>query len=253
MKRFGICLLALLIASPALANDLVLKSNPTDADGRITIGDVFDNAGNAAGVLLGYRSGATAVLDAATVQMVVSRNGASWDNPRGQRRIIVGNGADGAAPVDASADAVRPAQAGARNRDVLTYTHSMNAGDVVQAEDLVFASVAADGSDLPNDARPLVGKVVRYPVREGAVVHGNDLTQPVVVKRSETVKVTWSNGGLSLSMSGVATKDGARGDLIQVQNPTSKKMIDAVIVGPGEALAGPAADQLRSRMFLSSR
>jgi flagella basal body P-ring formation protein FlgA len=244
-------LLALFIASPAMADDLVLKPSPTDADGRITIGDVFDNAGASANVLLGYRSGASAVLDAATVQMVVSRNGASWDNPRGVRRIIVANGSDGVAATD---DAPAPrAQAGGRNRDVLTYTHSMNAGDVVQAEDLAFTSVADASGSLPSDARPLIGKVVRFPVREGAVVHSGDLTSPVVVKRSETVKVTWSNGGMALSMSGIAAKDGARGDLIQVQNPTSKKMIDAVIVGPGEALAGPAADQLRSRMLLSSR
>lgn len=255
MKRFGVCLLALLIAAPAMADDLVLKPSPSDADGRITIGDVFDNAGAEANVLLGYRTGASAVLDAATVQMVVSRNGASWANPRGVRRIIVANGSDGIASDDAPAPRTQVgAQAGARNRDVLTYTHSMNAGDVVQAEDLAFTSVAADLSgNLPNDARPLIGKVVRFPVREGAVVHSGDLTVPVVVKRSETVKVTWSNGGMSLSMSGIAAKDGTRGDLIQIQNPTSKKMIDAVIVGPGEALAGPAADQIRSRMLLSSR
>ncbi len=258
MKTIGIFLLATLIASPAMASDLVLKSNPSDGDGRITVGDVFDNAGSAAGVLLGYRNGATAVLDAATVQMVVTRNGASWDNPRGQRRIIVGSGVDGSSPADNApapqrASAQTGSQAGARNRDVLTYAHSMNAGEVVQAEDLTFASVAADGSDLPNDARPLVGKVVRFPVRQGAVVHTGDLTSPLVVKRAETVKVTWSNGNLAVSMSGLATKDAARGDLIQVQNPSSKKLIDAVITGPGEALAGPAADQLRSRMYLSSR
>ncbi len=252
MKKFGFCLLAMLIATPALAQDLVLKSSPSDGDGRITVGDVFDNAGASANVLLGYRTGATAVLDAATVQMVVSRNGASWDNPRGVRRIIVANGSDGS-PSDDNAPAPRT-QAGGRNHDVLTYSHSMKAGDIAQAEDFTFTSVAADVSgDLPSDARPLIGKVVRFPVREGAVVHGGDLTSPVVVKRSETVKVTWSNGNLSLSMAGIATKDGTRGDLIQVQNPSSKKMIDAVITGPGEALAGPAADQLRSRMFLSSR
>lgn len=253
MNKFGICLLALLIATPAAASDLVLKSSPADADGRITIGDVFDNAGASAGVVLGYRTGATAVLDAATVQMVVSRNGASWDNPRGQRRIIVASGVDGSPPANGAPAPAQRASASTRNREVLTYAHAMNAGEVVQAEDLTFATVAAEGSDLPNDVRPLIGKVVRFPVREGAVVRGGDLTSPVVVRRSETVKVTWSNNGLSLSMSGIASKDGARGDLIQVQNPTSKKMIDAVIVGPGEALAGPAADQLRSRMYLSSR
>ena len=71
----------ILLAVPALANaqtspaPLVLKSSVTDGDGRITLGDVFDNAGQASDVLLGYRQGSTAVLDAAIVQSIAARNG----------------------------------------------------------------------------------------------------------------------------------------------------------------------------------
>jgi len=198
----------LMLIAPAMAsipanaqtapNPLVLKANVTDGDGRITLGDVFDNAGPAAGVLLGYRQGATAVLDAAMIQSIAARNGVYWDNARGLRRIIVAAG-----PETASGQASQPA----------TFS----------------------GPQSP------------------AVWGQSSVSGPVAVKRSEMVAVTWTQNGLSLTLSGPAQKDGAVGDVIQIQNPTSKKMIDAVVTGPGRAVSGQAATQLRNQTYLSSR
>jgi flagellar basal body P-ring formation protein FlgA len=200
--------LILLAPSGALANTLVLKVSPTDSDGRITIGDVFDNAGAGAPVVIGYRNAGNAVLDAATVQMLASRNGLYWDNPRGQRRIIVTEGADSSDPFGETAP----------------------------------APAAAASTQVPQTATPVKMAVQSAPVRKVAVV-----------KRAEPVKVTWASNGMALTVTGIATKDASIGDAVQLQNPTSKKMIDAVITGPGEALAGPAADQFRSRQLLSLR
>ena len=200
MKRASILASLILLApSAALANTLVLKASPTDSDGRVTIGDVFDNAGAGARVVIGYRNAGNAVLDAATVQMLASRNGMYWDNPRGQRRIIVPEGADGGDPFDGSVPAQRA-------------------------------------------AAPVQPVAQAAPVRKVAVV-----------KRAEPVKVTWAAKGMALTVTGIAMKDAAVGDAVQLQNSSSKKMIDAIITGPGEALAGPAADQFRSRQQLSLR
>ncbi|MGN6365471.1 flagellar basal body P-ring formation chaperone FlgA [Asticcacaulis taihuensis] len=194
----------ILLAVPALANaqtspaPLVLKSSVTDGDGRITLGDVFDNAGQASDVLLGYRQGPTAVLDAAIVQSIAARNGVFWDNARGLRRIIVAAGPE---------------------------TSSGNAPQL--------ATITGPQSPA-NWGQP-------------------SISGPVAVKRSEMVSVTWTQNGLSLTLSGPAQKDGAIGDVIQVQNPSSKKMIDAVVTGPGRAVSGQAATQIRNQTFLSSR
>ncbi|WP_303827651.1 flagellar basal body P-ring formation chaperone FlgA [Asticcacaulis taihuensis] len=194
----------ILLAVPALANaqtspaPLVLKSSVTDGDGRITLGDVFDNAGQASDVLLGYRQGSTAVLDAAIVQSIAARNGVFWDNARGLRRIIVAAGPE---------------------------TSSGNAPQL--------ATITGPQSPA-NWGQP-------------------SISGPVAVKRSEMVSVTWTQNGLSLTLSGPAQKDGAIGDVIQVQNPSSKKMIDAVVTGPGRAVSGQAAAQIRNQTFLSSR
>ncbi len=199
-----IVLSALLLLAPTLANaqtspnPLILKASVTDGDGRITLGDVFDNAGQASDVLLGYRQGATAVLDAAIVQSIAARNGVYWDNARGLRRIIVAAG-----PETGSGDTPQLA----------TITGPQNVTGWGQAS----------------------------------------ISGPAAVKRSEMVAVTWTQNGLSLTLSGPAQKDGAIGDVIQVQNPSSKKMIDAVVTGPGRAVSGQAAAQIRNQTFLSSR
>jgi flagella basal body P-ring formation protein FlgA len=204
MKRLAL-LSALLIFAPAFAqaqtspNPLILKSSVTDGDGRITLGDVFDNAGQASGVLLGYRKGATAILDAAIVQSIAARNGVYWDNARGLRRIIVAAGPE---------------------------TTSGNTQQLATIDD---------------DTQPSSNWTPQM------------TSAQVAVKRSEMVAVTWTQNGLSLTLSGVAQKDGAVGDVIQVQNTASKKMIDAVVTGPGRAVSGQAAAQIRNQTYLSSR
>lgn len=238
-----------LTAAPVQAQDtLVLKAQVTDGDGRITLGDLFDNAGPAADVVVGTRIGPSAVLDAGEVQARARQAGQSWPNPQGLRRIIVSAGADGA-----SATQIR-AEAG-RTKEVLVFTRALSAGEIVAPTDIAWQPVQAHltGGSLISDPETAIGKTVRTPVREGGVVRPGDLTAPVVVKRTEMVKVSWQLNGISLSMTGPAQKDGAIGDLILVQNPQSKKLIEAVVTGPGSAAAGDTAQNLRARALYSSR
>ncbi|WP_343684147.1 flagellar basal body P-ring formation chaperone FlgA [Asticcacaulis sp.] len=238
-----------LTAAPVQAQDtLVLKAQVTDGDGRITLGDLFDNAGPAADVVVGTRVGPSAVLDAGEVQGRVRQAGQSWPNPQGLRRIIVSAGADGA-----SATQIR-AEAG-RTKEVLVFTRALSAGEIVAPTDVAWQPVQAHltGGSLISDPETAIGKTVRTPVREGGVVRPGDLTAPVVVRRTEMVKVSWQLNGISLSMTGPSQKDGAIGDLILVQNPQSKKLIEAVVTGPGSAAAGDTAQNLRARALYSSR
>lgn len=227
--------LAVLIL-PSLASAqqvLTLKGAPQNGDGHVTIGDVFDNAGPISGVLLGYRNGNSAILDAATVQSIVGANGGYWANPRGQHRIVVT--ATGAGTAQAASPVQRVAQP----------ENPFASQPLPAAPAAVGPAPATVAMTVPQ---------AQTQTQTQAQAQTLAARGPIVVHRMEIIDVTWSAAGMALTMSGVAQKDGAAGESVAVQNPTSKKMIDAVITGPGHAAAGPDADKYRSATLqLSSR
>ena len=85
-----------LSAGAALAGPVTLKANPVNADGRVTLGDIFDGAGAAANVVVAQRSGPSIVMEASQLQAIAARSGLTWDNPTGLRRVAIRR-ADGAA------------------------------------------------------------------------------------------------------------------------------------------------------------
>lgn len=111
---------AVAFANPALAGPVTLKSNPVDSDGRVTLGDLFDNAGGASEVVVGQRVGPSIVFEARQLQSMARQSGLDWANPSGLRRVVVRNAAFAPATGDAEADAAgpaatRPARPAARN------------------------------------------------------------------------------------------------------------------------------------------
>ena len=225
---------AALAASPALAGPVSLKADVADSDGRVTLGDLFDGAGGAAGMLVATRAGPTVVLDAGAVQMMARRAGLDWGNPNGLRRIVVRGGAAASAP------------AGRGNVEVLTWSRSLNAGEIVQPEDMVWGKAAGAPSDAPRDADAIIGMAARRPLREGASVSLRDVSAQQVIKAGEMVQITWSSGGITLSLQGKAMSAAAVGQTFNVQNTVSKKLIEAVATAPGQAVTGPEALRLKA-------
>jgi len=245
MKRLFafVSALAALLASAAIAGVPVqLKAELYDDDGRVTLGDLFDNAGRAANVTLaaGPQPGGNVVLDAVRVQQIARVNGLDWPNSRGFRRLVVKNSSAG--------NAGTGAVAGARQVEALTYTRSLAAGEIVQPEDVAWTPVQSHlvPGDAPQDAEAVIGQAARRAVRSGAPVAARDLSKPVVVKTNDLITVTYNIDGVSLSLQAKALQGGAAGDQITVLNPQSKKTIVAVVIGPGQAVVGPEADSLRS-------
>ena len=233
---------ALPAASPARAAALELRGMMQAAGPRITLADLFEGAGAKGAVVVGTAApaGGQAVLDAALVQAAARRAGLDWSNPEGRRRLIV-------ASVDRSA-AGRVAPAKGR-KAVLAYARNINAGEVVQASDLVWSDEAVAPGDAVPDAEAAVGMAARRPLRMGAAAAAHDLGAPRVIKRDDAVQVAFEEDGISLSLTGRAMADAAVGDTVTVLNPASKKPIDATASGPGRAVVGPAAEALRARAY----
>jgi len=71
-------------------------------------------------------------------------------------------------------------------------------------------------------------------------------TSEQVIARNDMVRVTYQVGGVSLSVMGKAMRNAALGEPVAVMNLGSNRLIDAVASGPGQAIAGPAADMARA-------
>ncbi|MCH4267833.1 MAG: flagellar basal body P-ring formation chaperone FlgA [Brevundimonas sp.] len=241
------------LAAPAWAGPVNLLPDPVDDDGRITLGELFDEAGAASGVVVGRRVGATAVLEASQVQIAARRAGLQWSNPNGLRRIVVREG--GAIPAEASARPAAasvgaPAPVSARagvNVEVLTYARSLAAGDVIQPEDVIWASVQSHLAPVgaPQDAEAVIGLEAKRALRAGTPVGPRDLASPQVIARNDMVEVAYINDGVELTVTGKATRNASAGEAVPILNVQSNRTIDAVAVAPGRAVAGPAAQIAR--------
>lgn len=229
-------------ASPALAGTAVtLKPDAASADAVVRLGDLFDGAGAAANVPVASRTGASVVLNARAVQIAAARAGLDWANAEGLRTVVVhGDPAGGARTAAATAGVPRG------NVDVLTWARNLQAGEVVQPQDLVWGKVAAAPADAPSDADAVIGMAARRPLRAGAVVAQRDVSRPQVIKPGEMVTVVFSSDGVTLSLTGKALNAAAVGETLNVQNTASKKTIQAVVTGPGQAVVGPDAESLKA-------
>jgi flagellar basal body P-ring formation protein FlgA len=107
-------------------------------------------------------------------------------------------------------------------------------GDVVQAGDISFERRRrSDISDALSDPQRIVGYAAKRALPRGLMLRDQDLQRAELVERNSTVNMTFEQPGIQLSMRGRAMQAGTLGDTIQVQNINSKKIVEAVVKGPG--------------------
>lgn len=242
-----------LAASPALAGPVTLKVNPVDEDGRVTLGDIFDGAGSAAGTVVATRTGPSVVFEAGQLQSLALRSGLQWSNPRGLSRVVVREGTASPAltPVSTSGASASVSSVAARpgaTVEVLAYARNLAAGDIVQPEDVIWSTVQAHlaPSGAPRDADQVIGLSAKRALRAGTAVASRDLASPQVIARNDMVEVAFISGGVRLTITGRATRNASIGEAVSIMNTTSNRTIEAVATGPGKAVVGPAADFARA-------
>ncbi|WP_122464493.1 flagellar basal body P-ring formation chaperone FlgA [Brevundimonas lutea] len=255
MIRVLFLIAALLMAAPAFAGPVEMWVEPTDDDGRVTLSDLFPQAGSAGDTLIARRSGPTVVLDARMVQTRARAAGLDWANTTGLRRIVVRAGAEGVTPASAAGQAAASVSRPGATVEALTYVRSLRAGDIVRPEDVAWSEVQAHLAQAggPQDAEAVIGLSARRALRAGAPVQIRDLTAPQVIKRNDLVQVAFIQSGVRLTITGRAMADAAVGENFPVRNTTSDRTIEAVATAPGQAVVGAAARQARTQQFAALR
>jgi flagella basal body P-ring formation protein FlgA len=77
------------------------------------------------------------------------------------------------------------------------------------------------------------GMVLKRPVTAGTVFSTAMLQPAILIKRGEKVIISAETDSLQVRMEGVALQEGAKGELIEVKNLSSKQVIEAEVLSPG--------------------
>lgn len=121
--------------------------------------------------------------------------------------------------------------------NVLVTKRIIPRGDVIEAEDLDYAKY--DKSQLYSgyftDKESIVGQQANQLLASGTVVTKHNLQKMLLIHRNQTIDLIAKNSAIMVMMHGIAKSDGGLNDTIKAFNPSSKRMLDAVVVGPGRA------------------
>jgi len=107
----------------------------------------------------------------------------------------------------------------------------IRSGNVITETDIEVRdfSVAQTRSDTVTDISGLIGKSPIHSISPSRPIRGHEIGYPAIVKKNSLVEMQYNSPGMSITTSGQALSDGAKGDVINVRNSTSKKIVRAVV------------------------
>ncbi len=233
MLRFILITLALFAAAP------VAQAQKAIAGEWIMLGDVAPVTGEAAGLLLGPAPppGQTLALDPAFVIATARGAGVLLAIPL-DKPILVTRATGSANPAQAARPANQAPQIGAPAagaEQVLILVRDVARGQVIVASDVDWADATSARARGLSDWDAAVGMEARRQLKAGTPVLANDLKTPAVIRKGDPVKLFYATGGVRLAVDGVAQSEAALGEPVRVLNTYSKRTVEAVAAGHGEA------------------
>lgn len=229
----------------AYADGLVLKANATAVSKDVTIGDIFDNAGDNSGIII-----ARAPLDrhklvysANSLQFKLRSLGVEWANAEKVREVTIWGrdaelGSEGDkkyAPVNLSRNAAT--QNGPDNgKEIAVLNREVPRNEVITSDMIVWTRVndaTATGSLI--DASDIIGKTANRNLSPNTPLRNNDLSQTLLIKKGQGIVLVYEYGAMRITATGKALSDGAKGANIKVSNSSSSGVVDAIVEGNGFA------------------
>jgi len=117
--------------------------------------------------------------------------------------------------------------------DVVVAQQPLKRGSLISTADVSLAHMDVARIREPIfDLNDVVGKLVARNLRVGQPVELRSVETPPLVHKGSFVKLVARRGGMMLTAVGIALEDGGKGQVIRVQNNSSKKVVMAQVVGP---------------------
>jgi len=85
-----------------------------------------------------------------------------------------------------------------------------------------------------NDLAKVSGMELTGALKAGVVLRPKMLAAPTVIHKGDIVSINANAPGVSVSVHGIAQSNGALGDLIQVRNPKTKRVVEGLITSRGQ-------------------
>lgn len=120
--------------------------------------------------------------------------------------------------------------------EVVALAQPVRRGDIVREEDLTTTRLARRkvpaGALL--DPGEIAGKQARNSLRSNTPLSRSDFQRPILIERGEKVTVNYEMPGMKLTTRAQAMDSGAVGDVIDVMNLQSRRIVPATVLSRGQ-------------------
>jgi flagella basal body P-ring formation protein FlgA len=132
--------------------------------------------------------------------------------------------------------------------EVVVPKRTIARGETVSQDDVVVERRPRDGQggEIIGDARAAIDKVARRALLAGVPLRNGDVQREEIVAKGELVTIVYEAPGLLITMRGRVNESGAKGDVVSVTNPQSKRTLQGTITGPGRVTVKPAIGRIAS-------
>lgn len=122
--------------------------------------------------------------------------------------------------------------------DVPVLVRHIAADEVITEKDIQWERVRSDriSRETAMNLSDLVGMAPKRGLRPGSPIRMSEIAAPLVVPKNSIVTIIFQHPFMTLTAQGRAIQSGAVGDVIRVKNVQSNKIVDAEVIGSGQAL-----------------
>ncbi|MBX9726659.1 MAG: flagellar basal body P-ring formation chaperone FlgA, partial [Rickettsiales bacterium] len=119
--------------------------------------------------------------------------------------------------------------------DVPVLTHQLGKNDVIEAKDLSSKAIPERfmRKDTVRDASALIGQSPRAIISADRPIRQGEVSSPILIKKGQSVALTYTSPYMTLKATGIALQDGAQGDMIRVKNDKSEKAVSGRVAASG--------------------
>ncbi|MEO0635574.1 MAG: flagellar basal body P-ring formation chaperone FlgA [Pseudomonadota bacterium] len=138
--------------------------------------------------------------------------------------------------------------------ETIVLAGGLSSGDLIKRADLTVSRMPRKSTmGAISDPERIVGQQARRAMIAGSILRSSDLQPPTLVLRNREVLIQLKRGGLALTARGKAMEDGALGDMIEVMNIRSQKILQGTVQRDGTVLVGGSGRPLTIRQAAGRR